>query len=98
MSYDRLTVPYNLSKDYTRLLGLLAQRNEIVCFVDYRFNPSDSPPSRDVCSARCFADDNNIRISARGIQYNDPLMYLSQQSKFVTDCERMNLEFVDPEV
>ena len=89
--------PYLLSRDYDRLLALLAERKEIVCFVDYNFFGSTSEPSRDVCSARCFEDDNYIRISARGVQYNNALVQLSERDKFIQDCERMNLEFIDPQ-
>lgn len=94
--YERLNIPYYLSRDYGRLHDLLAVRNEIVCFVDYTFAGSDMKPCRDVCTARCFADDDYIRISSRGIQYNNPCDSLSERVKFLADCESMNLEFIDP--
>lgn len=90
MAYDDVVLSYRTSKDYERLLVLLGDRQEIVCFVDYE------KTCRDVCSARCFADDDYIRISARGIQYNNPLVRLGEKEKFTTDCKRMNLEFIDP--
>lgn len=94
--YEKLVNPYRTSRDYRCLYELLAERNEIVCFVDYRFSPDDHDPCRDVCTARCFADDDYIRIGARGIQYNS-LSHLSQRAEFIADCERMRLEFIKPE-
>jgi hypothetical protein len=88
--------PYRVSRDYSRLLHMLSQRKEIVCFVDYKFPDSDNEPSRDICTARCYPGRDQIQIAARGITYNDCLVTLKEPDKFFSDCQRMNLEFIDP--
>lgn len=89
--FEKLENPYRRSKDYERLHVLLAARKEIVCFVDYE------KTCRDVATGRCFSDDNYIAIGARGIQYSAGFISLSDKDKFIKDCGRMNLEFIDPD-
>ncbi|MEM1339805.1 MAG: hypothetical protein AAGF96_18740 [Bacteroidota bacterium] len=90
---------YNLSKDYKQLFALLLEGVTAVGFVDYSLHGDNLHPSRDVVKIYRNASFD-IRIGSRGIQYGGVDPYWKEidkeKSVFIKECERMNLQFINP--
>lgn len=88
--------PYKTSRDYDRLLALLDAGHVIVCIVDYRF--PDGDVARDICRG-CQTgegEDTRYMFTARGICYAD--IWTDIDEDFTRRCQRVNIEFIDPEI
>ncbi len=89
--------PYPLSRDYAKLYALILGGAEIVCFVDYKIIGGEM--WRDIAKCR-FIDGQfhtNVRGTAYGMYYSVNFCKTDRKTFFIRDCERMNLEFIDPE-
>jgi len=89
---------YNLSKDYEELYKMLCKNNTVVVgFVDYNFQNSTAPPSRDVCKIRRFKE-YDISFGARGIGYGSVSDYFkatkTEKEVFLEECKMLNLEYI----
>lgn len=90
---------YKLSKDYELMYDYLIKGNDIFCLVDYDFFRDNREPIRDVCRCRRF-DEYSIDFGARGICYGDVRNFHKKEGTekelFISQCKRMNLEWVEP--
>lgn len=91
MSFIYKIQGYKTSKDYTRLLDLMKTQS-IICIVDY------GTDCRDVAhtifeSYERHPDNPLMQVSARGIGY----LHTNSPSEFIRQCEKYNLEFIEPE-
>ena len=80
-----------MSEDYA-LLWDLAQRQGVVCEVDYNFYHDDSPPIRDI--AQTLFRSGNVAISARGTCYFEE----DNKEEFIRLCKRYKLKFILPSI
>lgn len=88
---------YVMSKDYDALHDLLCKGGEAFALVDYDWRDG-SPTSRDVVRARRTMV-GNISIGVRGIEYgdvstSDAKRHGSERAAFLSECQRLNLEWV----
>lgn len=94
-----MKTPYNLSKDYEQLLQLICDGNEIACFVDYSYSKDDTNPCRDICKCRRH-EECWIQFGVRGMQYGGVYKWQNdrgtEKELFFKECERMNVEFINP--
>lgn len=88
---------YSLSTDYAELFRLICAGHIAVGFVDYRFNPGDEPPMRDVVQIRRDGEFS-ILIGARGISYGSIYPFQSRHGSerevFIATCQAINLAFI----
>jgi hypothetical protein len=82
-----LSFRYQTSTDY-ELLYELAQRESIICIVDYLFD--EETVCRDVAKTNCF--DGITVASSRGVTYLDA----GSEKEFVSQCRRWNVEWIVP--
>lgn len=98
----------NVSRNYKELYNLLIEIGEpengygIPCYVDYsmdRNNP-DTRKLRDIAAAKFWPKQKSFSIGARGIGYSDiefnRYNHFPSMAEFIKECERMNLEWVQP--
>lgn len=89
---------YTLSKDYEKLWSFVANGDEPLCFVDYKW--SETKTCRDV--ARIKRNSSfQIQIGVRGIQYGGVDTWYeehenSEKEAFINECKELNLEWVCP--
>lgn len=81
---------YNLSTDYEKLY-VLADKQTIVCEVDYSFHYKDEIKVRDICSTIKFPD-GSIEIGSRGICY----ISAENLENFCLQCKMKNLKWIIP--
>lgn len=92
---------YNLSKNYHRLYFHLCQGKTVVGFVNYQFRGMEGkhPPSRDTCKI-VRRNPYDISFGARGIEYGSISDYFADKETeynlFLSECERMNVEWIVP--
>lgn len=92
---------YNLSKDYKKLFELVNNGHKIACWVDYDYRRTGVHIIRDscICMKKEYGDYD---FGVRGMAYGDLTKYridnsnLSEEELFTKECERMNLEFIEP--
>lgn len=91
---------YTLSKDYNLLFSFVEAGHQPLAFVDYKWD-KESNPLRDVCRIRRH-EPFHIDFGVRGMSYGSVDKWdkedggKSERSLFITECIRMNLEWVCP--
>lgn len=95
----------HLSEDYDRLTELLDKGYVVICFVDYIFDTgAKKQVFRDVAKVKVKSDRYSFSspnygyvVEARGIRYVDwdRRMQQLQGKTFVSECERLRLQFID---
>ena len=89
---------YKTSKDYERLYELVNNGFLVVGFVDFNYSGSKPPFPRDVVKIQ--RRGNYIDVGVRGRSYISTMGLLDNQDEkecFITDCNTVNLEFIDPD-
>lgn len=93
---------YTLSKDYEKLYQLVKSGETVVCFVDHRW--VDGEISRDICKCTYSAEYEDFVFGVRGTQYGgvysfsleDPGNWDEEKKLFLSECQRMNVEWIVP--
>ena len=88
----RQLTTYNLSTDYEKLY-VLADKQTIVCEVDFSFGKDDDFKSRDICSTKKISD-GLIEIGSRGICY----ISATNLEDFCLQCKSLNLKWIMPPI
>lgn len=81
---------YQTSKNYERLWELAMSGERIFCVVDSRWN---GETIRSL--AECSQYEQMISIGALGVTFV-LAMGEARKEKFIADCKRKNVEFIDP--
>ncbi|RJP48775.1 MAG: hypothetical protein C4586_08670 [Anaerolineaceae bacterium] len=87
---------YSMSEDY-ELLWDLAQKQSVVCEVDYDSRNNDpSKPIRDIAATRSHKhrDEIVVEVEVRGYGY----IYATDKEDFLMQCRRSRLKFILPHI
>lgn len=82
---------YKTSKDYEKLYKLVCEGFQAICYTDHYW--TDMSATRQLCLAH--KHDYEITLENVHNLYARVDMH-KQKDKFISECERLNLEWIEP--